>query len=108
MNFFIADAMAQTAATPGGQAFNWIFLAGMVLVFYFLLIRPQMKRQKEHQNLIASLAKGDEAVTQGGVLGKVTEVGENFVSLEVADGVRVKVQKHMVAAIMPKGTIKSS
>lgn len=78
------------------------------VVFYLLLIRPQMKRAKEHKKMVEALAKGDEIVTNGGLLGRITEVGENFVTAEVAEGVRVRVQKHAVASLVPKGTAKSS
>jgi len=77
------------------------------VVFYFLLIRPQNKRQKEHKALVADLAVGDEVVTGGGILGKVTEVKEQFVRVEVSDGVVLKIQRHTIAAVMPKGTVKS-
>lgn len=108
MQFFISDAMAQAGGSPmGGGAFNYIFLIGMVVIFYLFLIRPQTKRQKEHQQMIAGLSKNDEAVTQGGLLGKVVEVGESFILLEIADNTRVKVQKHMVSQVVPKGTIKT-
>ncbi|MCC6202906.1 MAG: preprotein translocase subunit YajC [Gammaproteobacteria bacterium] len=108
MNFFISDAMAQAAgAPPGAGAFNWIFLIGMVVVFYFFLIRPQMKRQKEHQQMLGALSKNDEAITQGGLLGKVVEVGDSFILLEVAENTRVRVQKQMVSQIVPKGTMKN-
>ncbi len=78
------------------------------VVFYFLLIRPQNKRQKEHKELVANLAVGDEVVTGGGILGKVTEANEQFVHVQVADGVVLKVQRHTIAAVMPKGTVKSA
>jgi preprotein translocase subunit YajC len=78
------------------------------VIFYFLLFRPQQKRAKEHQNLLSRLATGDEVVTTGGLLGKVTEVGESFITLEIADGVRIKVQKMQVTQLMPKGTLKSA
>jgi preprotein translocase subunit YajC len=71
-------------------------------------MRPQQKRQKEHQTLISKLGTGDEVVTTGGLLGKITEVGDSFVTLEVADGVRIKVQKTQIGALMPKGTLKSA
>jgi preprotein translocase subunit YajC len=106
MNFFIEDAFAQAGAGGGEAAFNIIFIVGMVVLFYLFLFRPQMKRQKEHQQMVASLAKGDEAVTQGGLLGRIVEVGDNFVLLEIAEKTQVKVQKHMIAAVMPKGTSK--
>ncbi len=79
-----------------------------VVIFYFLLIRPQQKKAKEHQALVSKLSAGDEVVTTGGILGKVTEVGDSFVTIEVADGVRVKVQKFQVGSLMPKGTLKSA
>lgn len=79
-----------------------------VVIFYFLLIRPQQKKAKEHQALISKISTGDEVVTTGGILGKVTEVGDSFVTIEVADGVRIKVQKFQVGSLMPKGTLKSA
>jgi len=79
-----------------------------VVIFYFLLIRPQQKKAKEHQALISKISAGDEVVTTGGILGKVTEVGDTFVTIEVADGVRIKVQKFQVGSLMPKGTLKSA
>jgi preprotein translocase subunit YajC len=78
------------------------------VVFYFLLIRPQQKKAKEHQALVAKLAAGDEVVTTDGLLGKVTDVGDVFITLEVADGVRVKVQRFQVAQLVPKGTLRSA
>jgi preprotein translocase subunit YajC len=78
------------------------------VVFYLLLIRPQMRRAKEHKKMVETLAKGDEVVTSGGLLGRITEVGDNFLSVEIADGVQVKVQKPAVAAVVPKGTMKST
>ena len=78
------------------------------VLFYFLLIRPQMKRQKEHRQMVESLSTDDEIVTAGGVLGRVTEVGEQFVTVEVADGIRLKVQRHTIGAVMPKGTFRSA
>ena len=79
-----------------------------VVIFYFLLIRPQQKKAKEHQALVSKLQAGDEVVTTGGILGKVTEVGDSFVTIEVAEGVRMKVQKFQVGSLMPKGTLKSA
>ena len=106
MNFFISDAYAQV----GGGSESLLSLAPLVLifvVFYFLLIRPQSKRQKEHKEMVENLSTGDEVTTAGGILGKVTEVKDNFVKIQVADNVVVTVQKHTVGAVMPKGTIKS-
>jgi len=107
MGWLIQDAWAQT----DGQGNPFISLLPLVLifaVFYFLLIRPQNKRQKEHKELVANLSVGDEVVTAGGVLGKVTEIKEQFLRVQVADGVELKVQRHTIGAVMPKGTIKSA
>ena len=105
---FISSAYAQTAA--GGDMTS--MLGGMlplVLMFvalYFIMIRPQMKRQKEHKNMLEALAKGDEVATTGGLLGKVTKLGDSMLSVEIADGVEVQVQRHAVAQVLPKGTVK--
>jgi len=107
MDFFIASAYAQDAAPQGGLL-SFLPLIVIFVVFYFLLIRPQMKRAKEHKALVAQLAVGDEIVSNGGVLGRVTHVGESFVTVEVAENVKIKLQKHMVANVMPKGTIKAA
>ena len=79
-----------------------------IVVLWFLMIRPQMKRQKEHTKMVEGLSKGEEAVTSGGILGKITEVGDSFVTLEITKGIEVKVQRHAIASVMPKGTIKES
>ena len=107
MSFFIADAHAQAAGGAAPPGMDLIFLVLLFVVFYFLLIRPQMKRAKEHKNMVASLAKGDEVVTGGGLLGRVTKVGDHFVTLEIADGLEVKVQKQALGSVMPKGTLKT-
>lgn len=107
MDYLIPNAWAQAAsATPQNGLVGFLPLAVLFVVFYLFLIRPQMKRQKDHAKLVRELAKGDEAVTSGGILGRVTEVGANFVKLEVAKDVELKVQKHAIAQIMPKGTLK--
>ena len=80
----------------------------IIVVFYFLLIRPQQKRQKQHREMVSNLKKGDEVVTNGGTLGRITNVGDNFISLEIADGVEIKVQNQAVQLMMPKGTIKDA
>jgi preprotein translocase subunit YajC len=110
MNGLISDAFAQAAAPgPAGSPLGFgLTMVAFLAVFYFLLIRPQQKKAKEHQALLSKLATGDEVVTTGGLLGKVTEVGESFVTIEIADGVRVKVQKYQVGSLMPKGTVKSA
>jgi preprotein translocase subunit YajC len=110
MSFFISDAAA--AATPAAQQADpmtsLIFFGGMILIFYFILIRPQSKRAKEHRTLVAGIAKGDEVVTSGGMLGKVTDVSEQFITVEIADNVQVKVQKQAVTTVLPKGSIKAA
>ena len=106
MNFFISDAMAAEPMTQGDPLTSFLPLIVIFVIFYFLLIRPQSKKAKEQKQMIGALAKGDEIVTNGGVLGKITKVGDNFLSLEVADGVQLKIQRHAVATLMPKGTIK--
>jgi preprotein translocase subunit YajC len=109
MSLLISLAWAQDAApsaAPGLMSFLPLII--IFVVFYLLLIRPQMRRAKEHKKMVETLAKGDEIVTSGGLLGRITEVGDNFLSLEIADGVQVKVQKPAVAAVVPKGTMKST
>ena len=110
MEWLISTAAAQVTA-PAAQGNSLLQMAPLVLifvVFYFLLIRPQAKRAKEHKALIASLGTGDEVVTGSGILGKVTEVSEQFLVVEVAEGVRVKVQRHTVTQVLPKGSVKSA
>ena len=108
MSFLISDAVAQTAAaaTPGGDIMQ-LFPILLLAVFYFLLIRPQQKRAKEHKEMLEALKKGDE-VTVSGLIGRVVEIGENFVLVEFADNLQVKVQRQAVASLMPKGTYKGS
>ncbi|GAA4321675.1 preprotein translocase subunit YajC [Pigmentiphaga soli] len=107
----LADVLAQTPAGGEGALMGFLPLALMFVILYFLMIRPQMKRQKEHKNLVAALSKGDEVVTVGGILGKVAKVNETYISLEVArEGerpVEVLVQKVAVQTVLPKGTIKA-
>ena len=107
---FITPAFAQATGTPGAGDFVGMILplVMIMVVFWFLLIRPQQKKAKEHQALVSKLSVGDEVVTTGGILGRVTDVGDTFITLEVADGVRVKVQKFQIASLMPKGTLKSA
>ncbi|MDX1514026.1 MAG: preprotein translocase subunit YajC [Gammaproteobacteria bacterium] len=109
MGFLISDAYAQAGGGPAGPGMgDFLFLIVIFAVFWFLLIRPQQKRQKEHKAMVEGLSKGDEVVTNGGLLGKITKVGDNFVTLEIADGLQVQVQRMAVASLMPKGTMKSS
>ena len=107
MDFFISNAYAQDAAATGGLM-SFLPLIVIFAVFYFMLIRPQMKRSKEHRNLVAQLAKGDEVITNGGLLGRIIDVSDSFVTLELADNIQIKLQRQAVANVMPKGTIKST
>ena len=109
MSFFISDALAEggAAAGQGGDPITaLLFPIGLLVLFYFFLIRPQSKRAKEHKSMVEALSKGDEVLTQGGILGKITKVSENFVTLEISDNVTINVQKASVGSLMPKGTIK--
>ena len=106
---FISDALAQVTGGTGGGESSLLSMLPLVLMFvvlYFVMIRPQMKRQKEHRAMIEALAKGDEVVTSGGMLGKVTKMGESFLTLEVANGVELQVQRSSVVTVLPKGTVK--
>ena len=107
MDFLISPAWAQDAS-PGGGLQLLLMIGIFFLIMYFLLIRPQQKRAKEHKNLVASLTKGDEVVTSGGILGRVADISDSFIQLEVQDGVKIKVQKQSVSSMMPKGTFKDS
>jgi preprotein translocase subunit YajC len=109
MNSLIPDAMAQGAGAPaGGSLAPLLMMVVFIVIFYFLLIRPQQKKAKEHTAMLGKLAAGDEVVAAGGMLGKVVEVGEQFVTLEIAPNVHVKVQKFQINMLVPKGTVKSA
>jgi preprotein translocase subunit YajC len=109
MNFLISPAYAQAAASSSGGGLSQILiLVVFVAIFYFMLIRPQQKRMKDQQAMLSKLASGDEVVTSGGILGRITEVGETFVTLEVAEGVRIRVQRGQISQLMPKGTLKGA
>jgi len=104
----ISNAYAQTAGAAGGPAvMNLIFIVFMFVVLYFMMIRPQMKRQKEQKSMIDALAKGDEIITAGGLLGKVTKVNDAYITVEVAAGTEVVIQKAAVTLLLPKGSIKA-
>jgi preprotein translocase subunit YajC len=113
MSFFISDALAEAAPAAAGAAKQPGLLEALFpfvvlfIVFYFLLIRPQSKRAKEHKKMVEALAKGDEVITQGGIYGKITVVGEDAVTVELADNVEVKLQRAAISSVLPKGTIKS-
>jgi preprotein translocase subunit YajC len=106
---FITDAFAQGSAAGSAESslMSFLPLILMFAVLYFIMIRPQMKRQKEHRNMLSAMAKGDEVVTNGGIVGKITKVGEAYVAVEIAEGTEITVQKASVTTILPKGTIKS-
>ncbi len=109
MSFFISDAMAEGAAGPAGGGIEMLLMMGVFFaIMYFMIIRPQQKRAKEHKNMLSALSKGDEIVTGGGVLGKIASIGDNFIQLEISEGVQIKVQKQAVATVMPKGTLKGA
>ncbi|MBV8125567.1 MAG: preprotein translocase subunit YajC [Burkholderiaceae bacterium] len=106
--FFISNAYAQSASGGGAESslMGMLPLVLMFVVLYFVMIRPQMKRQKEHKTMIEALGKGDEVVTNGGMLGKVSKLTESIVTLEVANGVEIQVQRSSVVQVLPKGTVK--
>jgi preprotein translocase subunit YajC len=102
------QAVAGQAAMGGGSPMAQIlFFAMIIAVFYFLMIRPQMKRAKEHKSMVDALSKGDEIITGGGIAGKVVEVGDNFVQVEIAANTVVTIQKQTITAVLPKGTLKT-
>ena len=104
MNFLISDAWAQAGGDAGGGLFSLLPLVVIFILFYFLLIRPQQKRAKQHKEMVTALKKGEEIVTNGGLLGKVADLDDNFITLEIASGLNAKVQRQSVAQVMPKGT----
>jgi len=111
LNLVVSSAHAADPAPAAGPAagiMSFLPLVIIFVIFYFLLIRPQSKRAKEHREMVAKLAKGDEVVAAGGMLGRVTDVSETYITVEVADGVSIKVQRHAVTQVLPKGTIKGA
>lgn len=107
LDLFIAPAYAQAAGAPPSPWSLPIMVGVFFVVFYFFIIRPQSKRAKEHKAMLGALAKGDEVVTAGGLVGRVDEIGSAFISVEIAEGTRVKLQKHAITHVLPKGTIKA-
>lgn len=107
MSFLIPSAYAQASPAFGGDLSGLLLIVGMFVLMYFIIIRPQRKRQKEHQSLIGAVAKGDEILTTGGILGKVTKVDGDYMVLEVSNNVELKFQKISLHAVLPKGTIKA-
>ena len=115
MSFLISDALAAEAPAmaaggpqQGGGLEPLIMLGLLFVLFYFLLIRPQAKRAKEHKQMVESLSKGDEVVTNGGILGRISEIDDSFLTLEIASGTEVKLQRNAITSLVPKGTYKSN
>jgi preprotein translocase subunit YajC len=111
MNFPMSFVIAQAAPAAGAQGnplFGLALPVLLIVVMFFVMIRPQMKRQKEHRAMISALSKGDEVVTNGGIAGRVEEIGESFITVEIATNVKIKVQKGAVQQVLPKGSLKSS
>jgi preprotein translocase subunit YajC len=110
MGFFISDVMAEGAATPSAQAdgsFSLVMIGVIFVLFYFMLIRPQNKRAKEHRDLISKLMKGDEIATSSGILGRVVALDEQYIQLSINEGTEITVQRSAVSSVLPKGTLMS-
>lgn len=108
MSFPMSFVVAQATASGGSPLMGLLFPIVLIAAMFFFMIWPQMKRQKEHRQLVAGLSKGDEVVTNGGIAGRVEEVGESFLTVEIAPNVKVKLQKGAVSQVLPKGTLKSA
>lgn len=108
----ISNAWAQAAPAAGGDPTSGLMgmlpIILMFVVLWFLMIRPQMKRAKEHKAMVEAMQKGDEVLTNGGIAGRIEDLGESFVSVEIATGVSIKVQKNAITAVLPKGSLKSA
>ena len=107
MDFLISNAYAQTGGT-GSTLMSLLPMVLIFVVFYFLLIRPQQKRTKEHREMVANIGKGDEVLTNGGFLGKIVKVGDNYLSVKLGEGMEVKMQASAIAQVLPKGTLKTA
>lgn len=108
MSFFISDAVAQAGpAAADNPIMSFLPLIVLFAVFYFLLIRPQQKKAKEHKLMVETMKKGDEVITSGGILGKITDVSENYLTCKIAENVEVKIQSQAISTVLPKGTIKN-
>jgi preprotein translocase subunit YajC len=110
LDFLIPVAHAQAATSPAAPSMmsTLLFPILLIAIMYFLMIRPQMKRQKEHRAMLEKLSRGDEVITNGGIAGTVVEIGENFITVEIAAGVQVRLQKGAIANVLPKGTLKAA
>lgn len=108
MGLLISDVLAEApaAAPQSDPLMSLLFPLGLVVILYFFMIRPQVKRQKEHKKLVEGLAKGDEVATMGGMVGRVTDLGDNFAKLEIAEGVEIKIRRQAVESVLPKGSLK--
>lgn len=108
MSYFLSDALAQSSAAGSASdpLFTLLPLVLFAVVFYFLLIRPQTKRQKEHKRMVDALTRGDEVITMGGIAGRISDLGDNFVLVEIAEGVQAKVRRAAIEAVLPKGSLK--
>ena len=104
----VAHAQGAPAAAPNAGLFNIVLIIAFIGIFYFIGIRPQMRRAKEQRDMLAKLQKGDEVVTSGGLTGRVDAIGDSFITLEIADGVRVKFQRGAIGQVLPKGSLKAS
>lgn len=110
MSFFISDALAAAGTPAAGQAdstFTLVMMAAVFVLFYFMLIRPQNKKAKEHNQLVERLKKGDEVITSGGMIGKVVSLNDQYIKINLAEGVEITMQKGAIATVLPKGTIKT-
>ena len=110
MSFFISDALAAAGAAPAGQTdgtFSLIMIAAIFVLFYFMLIRPQNKKAKEHRELVTQLKKGDEVITSSGILAKVVSLDDQYIKVSLAEGIEINMQKGAVTTVLPKGTLKS-
>jgi preprotein translocase subunit YajC len=107
LDFLVSPAYAQAAAQQPSLLIGWGFPLLLLVLFYFMLIRPQMKRSREHKDMLGKLAKGDEVITSGGMAGIVRDIGENFVTIEIADNVPARFQKSAIVSVLPKGSLKS-
>ena len=108
LDLIISPAAAQAAPSQGSPMSLLVMMVLFFGVFYFMAIRPQMKRAKEHRALLSGLSKGDEVLTNGGIAGRIEDLGESFVTVEIASGVSIKVQKNAISAVLPKGSLKSA
>ncbi len=106
MDFFISPAFAEGGQVAGPGMLDFIFPVALLVIFYFMLVRPQSKRAKEHRAMQAALSKGDEVVTDGGLMGKIMDIGDHAILVQLADNLEVKVRRESISSVLPKGTLK--